>query len=145
MYYSCSWLKLCLLFLKLWTQIPNFSPIPQTSYFQVKMKLSTHKHSILLKNQTFPSDMMTHDTSPQKHIHYNITHWWDEFKTILQKAVICKWFPPFFHSIVCVSYRNRSTDYCNQHLFFTKWKHSETGKYESIGCIFFLFHLLCNS
>ncbi len=31
--------------------------IPQTSYIQVKMKLSTQSNSILLKNQTLLSDM----------------------------------------------------------------------------------------
>ncbi|XDV51056.1 hypothetical protein PO909_020007 [Leuciscus waleckii] len=45
-------------------------PIPQTSYFQVKIKLYTQNHSLLLKNQTLPTDR-THKPS-KSHTNYNI-------------------------------------------------------------------------
>ena len=59
-------------------------PITQTTYFQVKMKLYTQNHSLLLKNQTLPSDI-THKPSKTHTLQHSLTHWWDKFKTILQK------------------------------------------------------------
>ncbi len=52
--------------------------IPQTSYIQVKMKLSTQNNSILLKKQTLLSDM-THKQS--KHTHYNTVSHTDEINS----------------------------------------------------------------
>ncbi len=61
--------------------------IPQTSYIQVKIKLSTQNNSILLKKNKLC--YQTWHTNPQNtHTHYSFTHRWDEFKTILQKLVI---------------------------------------------------------
>ncbi len=53
--------------------------ILQTSYIQVKMKLSTQNNSILLKNQTLLSDM-THKQS-KTHTHYNTVLHTDEINS----------------------------------------------------------------
>ncbi len=53
--------------------------ISQTSYIQVKMKLSTQNNSILLKKLTLLSDM-TH-THTQKHTHYNTVLHTDEINS----------------------------------------------------------------
>ncbi len=52
--------------------------IPQTSYIQVKMKLSSQNNPILLKNQTLLSDM-TH--KPSKNTHYDTVLHTDEINS----------------------------------------------------------------
>ena len=61
-------------------------PIPQTSYFQVKMKLYTQNHSLLLKNQTLPSDR-THKPSKSHTLQHSLRHWCNKFKTTFPKLV----------------------------------------------------------
>ncbi len=75
--------------------------IPQTSYIQVKRKLSTQSNSILLEKTNFA---LRHDTQTLKNTHYNtVLHTdRDKFKTILQKPVIsvaCG-TPQVFYSLI---------------------------------------------
>ncbi len=63
------------------------------------MKLSTQNNSILLKNQTLLSDMTHKQSKTHTHTHtlqHSFTHWWDKFKTILQKPVISVVLPKCF-------------------------------------------------
>ncbi len=52
--------------------------IPQTSYIQVKMKLSTQNNSILMKTKLYSQ---TWHTIPQKPTHYNTVLHTDEINS----------------------------------------------------------------
>ncbi len=62
------------------------------------MKLSTQNNSILLKKQTLLLDM-THKQSKTHTLQHSFTHWWDKFKTILQKTGDKCGTPQMFYSI----------------------------------------------
>ncbi|XDV39479.1 hypothetical protein PO909_008723 [Leuciscus waleckii] len=50
------------------------------------MKLYTQNHSLLLKNQTLPSDW-THKPSKSHTLQHSLTHWCNKFQTTFPKLV----------------------------------------------------------
>ena len=115
-------------------------PIPQTSYFQVKMKLYTQNHSLLLKNQTLPSDR-THKPSKSHTLQHSLRHWCNKFKTTFPKLVsyvACG--SPHHKPFHMMNTKDTTSGYIGTFLFIHR-KHTHTKIY-FFSCFTLLLFLL---